>query len=125
MGVIAKLLNPLKRIVAVKEFIAALDSFNSTGSSEIYFTGNSPMSGFTLQVKEVGGTATSWVVKLMGSLDGVEFDTILTHTKADIGNGKPLFSGTNLYPALHYKIEVEELTLGTASSIQVKSLAVN
>lgn len=124
---IANILNPIKRVFSIKDFIIAVDTLDTTGVSETYYAGNSPLSGFTLQVKEIGGTATSWTVTLKGSLtgDANEFDTILTHTKADVGNGKPIFSGTNLFPCLHYLIEVEALDLGTATEIEIRSLGVN
>jgi hypothetical protein len=73
---------------------------------------------FSLQVVGNPVSATSWNVILEGSLDGVNFDTIMSHDTA-IGNGKILFSGSVIFPILYYRCRIDALVLGPASEINV------
>ena len=78
----------------------------------------SPMVTWTLQVTGVPGTATTWTIALEGSVDGVAYSEILKHTTLT-GNGVPLFSGTTLFLANYYRINVIALSLGVATSVSV------
>ena len=88
----------------------------ATGSTSSVDVSDAPMSIWSLQVKGVGASPTLWEVNLEGSLDGVNFSTILSHTTL-IGDGINLFSGTTLFLAKYYRITVAVLTLGPATSI--------
>jgi hypothetical protein len=89
-----------------------------TGSSAIVDVSESPMVTWTIQVTGVGAAPTAWVVALEGSVDGVNFSEILKHTTL-IGNAVNLFSGTTLFLASYYRINVISLTLGPATGIDV------
>lgn len=70
---------------------------------------------YAIQVKGVGGTPTTWSVTLEGSLDGVNFTTILTHANADT-DGTVKWDGGGK-PCLYIRANVGTLTLAPASSI--------
>lgn len=78
---------------------------------------------FALEVEQVGGSGASWTVLLEGSLDGVNYTTILTHADEDPGSGQIIFSGAAKYPALWHRVRVLELSLGSATGIKVRRLA--
>lgn len=73
-------------------------------------------SKFALQCAQTG-TVTSWTVVLQVSLDGTNYSTILTHTKADDGDGVVIFTGPNRYPALYFRSNCTELTLGGGTNV--------
>lgn len=95
------------------------DAITGTGVFGPVDVSESPMSTWSLQVSGVGGVPTAWTVVLEGSLDGVSFTEILKHTTA-IGNGETIFSGTTLFLANYYRVNVTALTLGPATSIEAK-----
>jgi hypothetical protein len=74
------------------------------------------MKRFGLQVKQTG-TVSSWTVLLEVSLDGTNFVTVLTHTKADDGDGAIAFTGANLYPALYFRSRCSAITLGGGTNV--------
>ena len=76
---------------------------------------------WTLQVVGNAVSATSWTVALEGSLDGINFNEILKHTTLT-GDMQNLFSGTTLFLAMYYRINVIALVLGPATSITVSVL---
>lgn len=92
------------------------DSITGTGPSDTVDVSDAPMAIWSLQIKGVGAAATLWEVNLEGSIDGVNFSTILSHTSL-IGDGINLFSGTTLFLAKYYRVNVATLTLGAATSI--------
>jgi len=89
-----------------------------TGVTSIADISDRPLSSFTIQVIGVGTPATSWSVTLEGSLDGVTFSEIITHTSL-LGDGENLYSGTTLFPVRYFRLNVTALVLGTATSIKV------
>lgn len=95
-------------------------TFTSSGTGTI--EGSSvAVKSYSIQVKGTGAAATAWDVDLEGSLDGVNFTQILNHTTTT-GDGKILFSGSNIYPAYYIRPKVNSLTLGSASNIVVEIL---
>jgi hypothetical protein len=89
-----------------------------TGPSAVVDISESPMVTWTIQVAGVAVSATAWSVALEGSVDGVNFSEILKHTTL-IGDKVNLFSGTTLFLAMYYRINVLSLTLGPATSLTV------
>lgn len=77
---------------------------------------------FALQVAGRDGAADAWGVDLEGSLDGIHYDTLLTHTTGT-GDGKMWFSGNQVYPVLFVRPNVKSLTLGAAGALVVWVMA--
>ena len=94
------------------------DTFTSTGNGQVANLGSHTVSSFAVQVVGTGASATSWTVLLEGSLDGVNFDTIMTHNTAT-GNGKMLWSGAVLYPSRYIRSNTTAVVLGSATAIVV------
>lgn len=67
---------------------------------------NGPMQSFALQAKATGWTA--WSLKLEGTLDGVNWDTLLTHDATTPTDGKIIYSTT--------KKPVKKLRMNLASA---------
>ena len=109
---------PKKSRFVLSTSSTVFDSIVIVGASGIVDISGSPMSTWTIQVSGVGGVPTSWAVSLEGSTDGVEFSEFLEHTTLT-GNGINLYSGTTLFLANYYRINVTQLTLGPATSITV------
>lgn len=82
-----------------------------------------PMKTFSIQVVPTG-VVTSWDVRLEGSLDGVKFDTILTHTNSSPGADKLVVSGATLAPVLYFRSRCEALVLDEGTDIVVSILGV-
>lgn len=99
------------------------DNYAAAGTGTTVNVSSSPLRTFSVQVTGTGASATSWDVLLEGSLNGVNFTTLMEHTEA-LGNGVALFSGTNLQPVLYYRSRVVAVTLGAASAIAVTALGV-
>lgn len=78
---------------------------------------------FSLGVK-ADGAGASWTVILEGSLDGVNFTTILTHTDLDPGDGQLYYSGAADFPCIFHRVRVVALSLGSATKIDVNHLGV-
>lgn len=93
-------------------------SITTPGTSSIVDVSGSPMVTWTIQVSGVPVAATLWEVILEGSVDGTNFSEILKHTTLT-GDKQNLFSGTTLFLANYYRINVTLLTLGAATSITV------
>lgn len=76
---------------------------------------------YALQVQVVGtATLTTWNVVLEGSLDGVNFSTILTSTNL-LGQGV-IWGGAMVAPTLYIRSRVASLVLGSATNITVTIL---
>jgi hypothetical protein len=82
--------------------------------------GGGPFATYALQVKGVGGTPTSWSVTLDGSLDNTNWTTLITHTTTD---GSTSYETTGK-PNLFVRVNVGAVTLGPASALLVKAVAV-
>lgn len=99
------------------------DTFTTTASGTTVNTSTSPLKSFTISVKGTGASATTWDIRLEGSLDNVNFTQILQHTNTT-GDGVPLFSGSNFYPSLYFRSRVSGLVLGSATNVVVTILGV-
>ena len=92
------------------------DTYTTTGNGVTVTTSSNPFNTYALQVVGTGAAATTWDVRLEGSLDNVNFTQILQHTNATL-NGVVVFSGTLLAPALYIRSRCAGLTLGPATNI--------
>lgn len=80
-----------------------------------------PFATYAMSVKGTGGAASSWSVTLDGSLDGVNYTTILTHSATD---GSTVWETTGK-AANFVRVNVGSLTLGgSATAIVVVIVAV-
>lgn len=77
---------------------------------------SAPLKSFSLQVVS---TATAWSVIIQGSLNGNDYDTILTHTKVTAPSGSIIFSGTSLHPSKFVRAKLVSVTLGGATNVVV------
>lgn len=82
--------------------------------------GGAPFATYAISVKGTGAAPTSWTVLLEGSLDGVNWTTILTHNATD---GSILWD-TAGKPTVFVRANVTALTLGPATDITVVVVAV-
>lgn len=98
------------------------DVFTVAGAGVIANTMTVPLRDFTIAVSTTG-TVTSWTVVLEGSLDGIVFTTVTTHTNLT-GNGVSIFSGSNLTPCLYFRSRCVNLVLGLGTSITSTVLGV-
>lgn len=94
------------------------ENFVATGTSPtpVELVGGNQYAAF--QVVGVGGTPTTWDVRLEGSLDGTNWTQIMAHTTAT-GNAVVAFGGANPYPVRYVRVNVNGLTLAPATSINV------
>jgi len=99
------------------------DTYTGTANGTTINASTAPLKAFSLQVKGTGAAATSWDVRLEGSLDNANFTQVLQHTNVD-GDGAVKFSGASLSPALYFRSRCAGLTLGSATNIVVTILGV-
>lgn len=97
------------------------DTFTGTGNGTTVTVTTAPLSSFGIQVKGTGASATTWDIRLEGSLDGANFSQILAHTNTT-GDGAVLWAGGVFSPALHFRSRVSGLVLGGASNVVVTIL---
>lgn len=76
---------------------------------------------YAIQVKGVGAAATTWSVTLEGSLDNVNWTTILTHANADV-DGTTKWDGGGK-PCMFVRANVGTLTLAPATALAVTVVA--
>lgn len=95
-------------------------NFTTTGTSEVIDCTEIPVSRFSFQGTS-GGSPTLWTAVLEGSIDGANFDNILTNTNV-IGL---LTIQTNTFSTIRYfRVRVTVLTLLLAPSINFNVLGV-
>src|SRR5262249_49281544 len=82
--------------------------------------GGGPFATYGVQVKGVGAVPTSWTVTLDGSLDGVNWTTLITHNASD---GSTQWEVTGK-PCLAYRVNVSAVTLGSASALAIAAVGV-
>jgi hypothetical protein len=100
-----------------------VNSFTAPGSGETVSIA-SGVKSYSIMVKGVAVEANNWNVVLEGSLNGVDFTTILIHKKST-GNGVLLATETVLIPSLFFRSRVTALNLGAATSINVTILGMD
>lgn len=104
----------------VRDFDMALQE------SKVYQNLAAPKTSFSIQCKAVGGNKdATFVIDLMLSLNGEDFETTLTYNSAELSSGKILFQGTNLSPSLYFKAKCRELTLNTSTHVECYVLGVD
>lgn len=96
------------------------DTFTATGNGVTLDRAGYPGARFALQVTgtltQVGTTV--WTVILEGSLDGVTFTTILTHTYPATADGATVWQSAGVQtPCRYMRTRCSALTLGTATNI--------
>jgi hypothetical protein len=83
-----------------------------------------PLKFYSLQVKGVGAAASAWNVSIDGSLDGVNFYTILSHINTGAADGQVITSSASAaMPMLYIRAKLNSVTLGSATGLTVKMLA--
>lgn len=92
------------------------DTYTTTANGTTVDVSAQGMSTFGLQCKQTG-TVTSWTVVLEGSLDGTNFVTILTHTKAGNNDGGIVWTSAALYPVLYFRSQCTAITLGGGTNV--------
>ena len=97
------------------------DTYTATGNGTTVNLTANPLQTFGVQVKGTGAAATTWDVRLEGSLDGTNFTQILQHTNTT-GDGAIVFSGASYYPSLYFRSRCSGLVLGSATNIVVTIL---
>lgn len=99
------------------------DTFTVAGNGTVVDCSSNPFSSFSMQTKGTGAIPTLWTVVLEGTLDMVNYTTILTHTQAT-GDATILFLGALPSPVLAFRSRVVSVTLGTATNIVVTVLGI-
>ena len=100
------------------------DNYVGAANGQTIDTSLSPLSRFSLNVSGVNGIPLTWEVVLEGSLDGITFSTILTHTQLAVGLGLTISSGGNSNPSLYIRSRCISVSLGTASAIKTTILGI-
>lgn len=103
--------------------ITATGTFPTGPEPYIAAPGGAPFATYAVEVKGTGAAPTSWTVTLQGSLDGVNWTTICTHTNTTNSDGDTVWD-TNGKPVLFLRVDVSALALGSATDIAVTVVAV-
>lgn len=104
-----------------KPFYRDSFTFTETGSSGTIDLTRNPLNSFSISVKGTGASPTLWGVRFQGSLDGTNWTTLLNHSTVT-GDGVAVSSGNNFMPMDYIRINVNSLTLGSATNIIVRVL---
>lgn len=99
-----------------KDQVTRQETFTTTAYGTAQDVSGQGFSRFAIQAKQTG-TVTSWTVVVQVSLDGTNYVTILSHTKAGDGDGAIVFSGPNRYPALYFRASCTAITLGGGTNV--------
>ena len=108
-------------VTIVDQFSTRTDTYTATGSGTTVNVSTAPTKSYSISVKGTGAAATTWDVRLEGSLDNVNFTQILQHTNVT-GDGIIQYAGATLSPSLYFRSRVAGLTLGSATNIVVTIL---
>jgi len=98
------------------------EDFTATGNGTPLDMTLSPQNMYALQVVVPSGIPVLWTVILEGSLDGLNWDTLISHTEA-LGIAKIVFSPSP--PTSWMRFRVPVLSLGTSSKITAYALAMD
>jgi len=109
--------------VVVADRLINTDIFTSAGTGTTFDCSAAPLKNFTLQVSGTGAIATLWTVLLEGSIDNVNFTTILIHM-TPVGDSICVFTGPNHTPVLYVRTRVITLTLGLATNIKASIVGI-
>jgi hypothetical protein len=111
--------------VATPNFKTRSDTYVAAGNGTTVDVSAAPVKIFSIEVKGTGASATSWQVVLEGSLDNVNFTTILNHVNTFVGDGQVLYSGAALGASLYFRSRCVSVVLGGATNIVVTILGMN
>lgn len=101
------------------------DTFTATGSGTTIDASGAPVKSFAIQVKGTGASATTWDVRLEGSLDNTTWTQIIQHTNTDSdGTVKWQLAGIAT-PILYFRSRCAGLVLGGASAVVATILGVD
>lgn len=89
-------------------FATRSDSHAGVGNGTTVNCSTTPFKNFTIQVTSTG--ATVWDIRLEGSLDGVTFTTLLTHTNVTPADTLTISSGTANTPMLYFRSRCAGMT---------------
>lgn len=92
------------------------DTFTGTGNGTTVDVSAQGMKDFSLQVKQTG-TVTSWTVVLEGSLDGTNFQQILSHSKATELDGGVIGLPVSGSPYLYFRSRCSAISLGGGTNV--------
>lgn len=97
----------------------------ANGPASQDLSGAIPMRYALCVVALAGGTPSVWDVILQGSLDGVNWTTLLEHKNGTVALGVTTFSGANFNPVRFLRtICTGTLTLNGSAGIVAQALAV-
>lgn len=100
------------------------DTFITTGAAAAQTVTGNPMSQCALQVTKTGNV-TSWIVLLKGSIDGVNWSTILTHDSSVEPSGETIWPANERFLCNYFRTECTALTLGAGTNVKARWLASN
>lgn len=89
----------------------------SAGAGASQDLGTLSVKYYSLQVVGVGASPTAWDVRLEGSLDNVNFSTLIQHLTTDLD--KTIKSNTSPIPIIYLRVNTVSLTLGSATGINI------
>ena len=92
------------------------DTYTGTGNGTTVTASSNPFKAYGIQIKGTGAAATTWDVRLEGSLNNSQFTQILQHTNTT-GDGEVLFSGSLSAPSLYIRSRCAGLVLGGATNV--------
>lgn len=101
-------------------FKKQIDTYSAPGTGVIVDTSTTPLHNFTFLVTTTG-VVSAWIVVLEGSIDGINFSTIATHTNL-IGANVAVFPGVNVTPCLYFRTRCTSIGLGLGTSIKATVL---
>lgn len=100
------------------------ETFITTATGATQDCSASPKKSFSLQATKTG-SITSWTILLEGSIDGVTFTTILTHTNVAPGDGAIIASGATITPVKYWRLRSSAFSIGTGTNVIATGLAMN
>jgi len=98
--------------------------FTATGTGDVLDMTLSPQNIYALQVVVPSGTPVGWTVSLQISLDGVNWENVLTHTKL-LNSFSINFATDTPKPSNYMRFNVTGLSLGSSPKITAYALAMD
>lgn len=90
------------------------DTYTAVANGTTIDCSTNPLKHFSIQVVGTGAAPTSWDIVIEGSLNNVNFTTIVAHATAD-GNGT-VKNATAPFPVLYLRSRCTAITLGGATN---------
>lgn len=105
-------------VIANPTVYTRVDTYTTTTTGGVVDVSTTTAKYFSIQVAGTGASPTSWSVVLEGSIDGMNYTTILTHNTSTLNN-IILFSGATASPSLYFRSRCTAIVLSPATSIVV------